>query len=274
MGTIVLAAPHGRRASAVPGFGRAGDHPGLHVHRAGLAQHTGDFEQRRAAGHHIVQQGDAAALQRPDAQRVDREHAAHIGPAIGELQAGLGAVVTHAQQQSGIAAQPAPPRQRLGELMGLVVAALAQPRDGQGHRQQPVGRADLGRAERGIEPRQQALAQVQGLVVFEVLQQPVPREAVVQRRHRAVQRWRLGQATAALRLRPAKQRRRQPGGTGPAARLRAGIEADAGRADRLVAPGTADRALAGAAQQHLLDQCGFGPRQRALGHRVNILTLP
>ena len=116
------------QASSLAWTRRSGHGPDVNLGGTGLQQHARDFGNGGAGRHHVVDQRDAALLQFGTPGRLDRERSAHIAGTLRGRQRKLVCSVSHAQQQPRIDRALAQAPQVSGQLPGLVVATLTQPR--------------------------------------------------------------------------------------------------------------------------------------------------
>ena len=172
----------------LPVFGGiSGDLPG-----AVELQYAGRLAQRRAGGHHVVDQQNAPAGEIAGTL----EGAAHVPGAFLERQVGLRRCRTGAGQEDRVDREAQRPGDGSGNLERLVEAARPQARRVQRQRQDEIV---VRRNEHLTEPGAEPGGQWQLMAILERLDQAVDREFVAKKGHRPREGgWILEAGAAAL----------------------------------------------------------------------------
>ena len=166
-------------------------YPALHFHCAGLEQRFGQCIQRAAAGHHVVDDGHAFALQ----AGVAGKRTAQVFAARLERQAGLRGGIDDARSGMRQHRQVQIPGDVLGDFMRLVEAAFPEPVGMQRHGDEGVGQGMAG-GVRCQRVRQQG-DDGEVVAVFERLYQTIQRESISVGGARAAEMRRMFEAVAA-----------------------------------------------------------------------------
>jgi hypothetical protein len=216
--------------------GRSCDGP--HLNGSGTATQQGDggLACGGARGQHIVDQCHVPALQRTPAARCHHEGAAQVAGTLFARQIGLVGGVQRSEQQVRASPQGQGTGDTACDLPGLVEAPLGQTLARQRNRQHQIhGLHEASLARRAYQPFRQGLRELHLAVEFEVDDQAVPGEGVINGADRTFERRGFTQAVAAS-IAPARQAQ----GATPTAQRWRSKAGDAGIADPPPGPAAAD----------------------------------
>jgi hypothetical protein len=163
---------------------------------------AGEGVERRAGGHHVV-----------DDRHVPAAHVACHGERIGDIAAARVEVElrlrqrvrgAHGEHRVGFDAEP--PCERPRDRPRLVVAAPGQALLRQRHRCHDIGQRQIAVLEGGVQKAGERVGRCEARAELEVERERVERRAIVGKRERRIEMWRIGDARCALPIQLASSR--------------------------------------------------------------------